>query len=117
MPSLLGLAAGERLDLAGALRTLVRGYDRLFGFSLPYVMSMLQALTDGSGHKGISHLHLEFTPPTAPPTSSSTSPAPSWAPAPSSTTSPRRTPPLASGPPSLRPDDGQAVDEGDPGDV
>ena len=61
-PSLLDLAGAERVELAGLLRTVVRGYDRLFGFPLPYVMSMLQAPTDGAGHEPVSHLRLEFTP-------------------------------------------------------
>ncbi len=60
--SLVDLSADDRLALARTLRTVVRGYDNLFGFPLPYVMSMLQAPTDGSGHEALSHLHLEFTP-------------------------------------------------------
>jgi UDPglucose--hexose-1-phosphate uridylyltransferase len=62
VPSLLDLDGAERLELAGLLRTLVRGYDRLFGFPLPYVRAMHQAPTDGGGHEPVSHLHLEFTP-------------------------------------------------------
>jgi len=62
LPSLLDLSADDRTALAATLRTVVRGYDSLFGFPLPYVMSMLQAPTDGGGHDAVSHLHLEFTP-------------------------------------------------------
>ncbi|MGH9265310.1 MAG: galactose-1-phosphate uridylyltransferase [Acidimicrobiales bacterium] len=60
--SLLDLTDPERRALAGMLRTVIRGYDRLFGFPLPYVMSMHQAPTDGGEHQHISHFHIEFTP-------------------------------------------------------
>ena len=39
------------------------GYDALFGFSLPYMMVMHQAPTDGGEHAGIAHFHIEFYPP------------------------------------------------------
>jgi UDPglucose--hexose-1-phosphate uridylyltransferase len=61
-PHLLDLTAAERLDLAAVLGTLLRGYDALFGFPLPYVMSMHQAPTDGGVHDAVSHFHIEFTP-------------------------------------------------------
>ncbi|HUR23208.1 MAG TPA: galactose-1-phosphate uridylyltransferase [Acidimicrobiales bacterium] len=61
-PSLLDLSDPERLALAEVLRTVVRAYDRLFGFALPYVMSMHQAPTDDGEHQHISHFHIEFTP-------------------------------------------------------
>lgn len=60
--SLLDLTALERLDLAEVLSDVIRGYDRLFGFPLPYVMSMHQAPTDGGEHALVSHFHIEFTP-------------------------------------------------------
>jgi UDPglucose--hexose-1-phosphate uridylyltransferase len=60
--SLLDLSDPERLALADVLRTVVRAYDRLFGFPLPYVMSMHQAPTDDGEHQHISHFHIEFTP-------------------------------------------------------
>jgi UDPglucose--hexose-1-phosphate uridylyltransferase len=44
------------------VRTVVRAYDGLFGFALPYVMSMHQAPTDDGEHQHISHFHIEFTP-------------------------------------------------------
>jgi UDPglucose--hexose-1-phosphate uridylyltransferase len=44
------------------LQEVLRGYDRLFGFPLPYVMSMHQAPTDDGEHQHISHFHIEFTP-------------------------------------------------------
>ncbi len=61
-PSLLELTDAERLALAGLIRQVVGGYDRLFGFPLPYVMSMHQAPTDGGDHRHLSHFHIEFTP-------------------------------------------------------
>lgn len=61
-PSLLDLSDPERLALADVLRTVVQAYDRLFGFALPYVMSMHQAPTDDGEHQHISHVHIEFTP-------------------------------------------------------
>ena len=41
---------------------MIRVYDGLFGFPLPYVMSMHQAPTDDGEHQHISHFHIEFTP-------------------------------------------------------
>ncbi|MGI8806540.1 MAG: galactose-1-phosphate uridylyltransferase [Acidimicrobiales bacterium] len=60
--SLLDLTDPERLALSEVLKTVVRGYDRLFGFPLPYVMSMHQAPTDDGEHQHVSHFHIEFTP-------------------------------------------------------
>ena len=60
--SLLDLTDPERLALAEVIRSVLRGYDRLFGFPLPYVMSMHQAPTDDGEHQHVSHLHIEFTP-------------------------------------------------------
>ena len=60
--SLLDLTDPERLALAQVLQEVLRGYDRLFGFPLPYVMSMHQAPTDDGEHQHISHFHIEFTP-------------------------------------------------------
>jgi UDPglucose--hexose-1-phosphate uridylyltransferase len=56
------LDAGERRDLARLLGSLLRGYDRLFGFSLPYVMAVHQRPTDRADRDAY-HLHLEFYPP------------------------------------------------------
>jgi UDPglucose--hexose-1-phosphate uridylyltransferase len=61
-PSLLDLTDPERTALAELLRTVLRGYDRLFGFPLPYVMSMHQAPTDEGRFQPVSHFHMEFTP-------------------------------------------------------
>jgi UDPglucose--hexose-1-phosphate uridylyltransferase len=60
--SLLDLDTGMRRDLAALLRDIVRAYDALFGFVLPYVMAMHQAPTDGGDWAGVAHLHLELTP-------------------------------------------------------
>ena len=61
-PSLLDLTDPERHSLAELLHRVVLGYDALFGFPLPYVMSMHQAPTDDGPWLEISHLHLELTP-------------------------------------------------------
>ena len=62
--SLLDLTDVERDALADLLEQVIRGYDALYGFSMPYVMSMHQAPTDGSGSwLPVSHFHIEFTPP------------------------------------------------------
>ena len=45
------------------LKRLLVGYDRLFGFSLPYMMVMHQAPTDGGDYEGVAHFHIEFYPP------------------------------------------------------
>ena len=62
-PSIADLDAGERRDLAATLKKLLVGYDNLFGFSLPYMMVMHQAPTDGGDHEGVAHFHVEFYPP------------------------------------------------------
>ncbi|HEU4847247.1 MAG TPA: galactose-1-phosphate uridylyltransferase [Rubrobacteraceae bacterium] len=63
VPSIAGLSAEERRDLARVLKRLLVGYDRLFGFSLPYMMVMHQAPTDGGDYEGVAHFHIEFYPP------------------------------------------------------
>ena len=60
--SLLDLTDPERDDLAQLLEAVLHGFDALFGFPLPYVMSMHQAPTDDGPWQEVSHLHLEFTP-------------------------------------------------------
>jgi UDPglucose--hexose-1-phosphate uridylyltransferase len=62
-PSIADLGAEERRDLARILKRLLVGYDRLFGFSLPYMMVMHQAPTDGADYEGVAHFHIEFYPP------------------------------------------------------
>ena len=56
------LGQAQVADLAFALRSLVRAYDALFGFPLPYVMAIHQRPTDGGPHDSY-HLHFEFYPP------------------------------------------------------
>jgi UDPglucose--hexose-1-phosphate uridylyltransferase len=59
---LTDLDAGEVADLARVLRAVLRTYDALFGFPLPYVMAVHQRPTDGGDHPA-HHLHFEFYPP------------------------------------------------------
>jgi len=63
VPSIAGLNESERRDLVHALKRLLIGYDALFGDSLPYVMVMHQAPTDGGEYGGVAHFHVEFYPP------------------------------------------------------
>jgi UDPglucose--hexose-1-phosphate uridylyltransferase len=63
VPSIAVLDEQERRDLAHTLKRLLMGYDSLFGFSLPYVMVMHQAPTDGGEYGNVAHLHVEFYPP------------------------------------------------------
>jgi len=62
-PSFAALTDDERMALAELLQPVLRGYDRLFEFPLPYVMSVHQAPTSGDENLSISHLQFEFTPP------------------------------------------------------
>jgi UDPglucose--hexose-1-phosphate uridylyltransferase len=62
-PSIADLSGEERRDMARALKRLLVGYDRLFGFSLPYMMVTHQAPTDGEDYEGVAHFHVEFYPP------------------------------------------------------
>ncbi len=61
-PSLLDLTDSERDGLARLLRTVQAKYDGLWGFPMPYTMSMHQRATDGIDRPG-DHLHIEFMPP------------------------------------------------------
>jgi UDPglucose--hexose-1-phosphate uridylyltransferase len=63
VPSIAGLEGAEKNDLARAFKRLLSGYDALFGFSLPYVMAMHQAPTDGEDYESVAHFHVEFYPP------------------------------------------------------
>ncbi len=55
------LEVAEVDDLARLLATVVRKYDALFGFTLPYIMAIHQAPTDRLSDEW--HLHFEFYPP------------------------------------------------------
>ena len=59
--SLGALDAGNEWDLARILKLVMVKYDALFGFSLPYIMSIHQAPTGGE-YKGEGHLRFEFYP-------------------------------------------------------
>jgi UDPglucose--hexose-1-phosphate uridylyltransferase len=63
VPSIADLNGEERWDMAQVLKPLLVGYDRLFGFSLPYMMVMHQAPTDGKDYERVAHFHVEFYPP------------------------------------------------------
>jgi len=52
----------EQDDLAKALSILLKKYDGLWGFSMPYMMVMHQKPTDGKDWPGC-HFHIEFYPP------------------------------------------------------
>ena len=60
--SLVDLTPAERLDHAAVLHAVLQAYDRLHGFSLPYVLSVHQTPTDGGDWEKLAHLHLELTP-------------------------------------------------------
>ncbi len=62
LASLDGFDQADRRALAQLLKRVTVGYDRLFGFSLPYMMVMHQNPTDGRDHPG-AHFHIEFYPP------------------------------------------------------
>lgn len=56
------LTDAEAWSLASALKAVTSGYDKLFDFSMPYIMVLHQAPTDGQEH-AYAHLHLELYPP------------------------------------------------------
>jgi UDPglucose--hexose-1-phosphate uridylyltransferase len=60
--SLAELTRVERRELAALLKLLLTKYDNLWGFPMPFVMSMHQRPTDGGRYPGC-HFHIEFTPP------------------------------------------------------
>jgi UDPglucose--hexose-1-phosphate uridylyltransferase len=60
--SLLDLTDPERASLAEILESVLRAYDALFGFPLPYVMSVHQSPTDDGRNAPISHFQIEFAP-------------------------------------------------------
>ena len=60
--SLLEFNEEEQRSLARILTLVISKYDNLFGFSLPYMMIMHQAPTDGQENNH-AHFHIEFYPP------------------------------------------------------
>ena len=61
-PTMLTLSDRERRSLAELLKIVMTKYDNLWGFSMPYMMCMFQAPTDGAEHDYF-HYHIEFYPP------------------------------------------------------
>ncbi len=57
------LTAWERASLARILKQVLSGFDKLFDFSLPYIMAMHQAPHDGEDYSGLYAFHIEFYPP------------------------------------------------------
>lgn len=60
--SLAELSDSQAWSMARVLKQVLVGYDNLFGFSMPYILAMLQAPTDGGEHP-YAHLHIELYPP------------------------------------------------------
>jgi len=60
--SIADLNSTEQRHLAAALKALLEAYDRLFGFSFPYMMVMHQKPTDRELYN-YYHFHIEFYPP------------------------------------------------------
>lgn len=60
--SICELKDGEINSLSKTIKELINGYNKLFGFRMPYVMGMHQRPTDGREH-GYYHFHIEFYPP------------------------------------------------------
>ena len=55
--SLATMSAGERRDLAAALKSLLVRYDNLWQMSFPYVLTLHQAPTDGADYTRLSLPH------------------------------------------------------------
>jgi len=62
IPSFNEFTEKEEIDLAAILKTILMKFDNLFGFIFPYIMSIHQQPTNGTG-KEYSHFHIEFYPP------------------------------------------------------
>lgn len=62
LPSLSAFGPEDDRDFAQLLATVLRKYDNLWGISMPYMMVMQQAPTDGVVRPG-SHFRVEFYPP------------------------------------------------------
>ena len=60
--TMLTFSKKERRDLAGILKAILLKYDNLWGISMPYMMIMHQAPTDGRNYDHY-HYHIEFHPP------------------------------------------------------
>lgn len=66
-PDLGALAGRALVGFAQALLAIARGYDALWGFSMPYIMQLHQRPTDGGAYPGAA-LRAVFTPPLRTPT-------------------------------------------------
>ena len=60
--SLATMSAGERGDLAAALKSLLVRYDNLWQQSFPYVLTLHQSPTDDGDYSGF-HFHIQVHPP------------------------------------------------------
>ncbi len=60
--SIAGLSGDELRDLAAAVQEVLVRLDNLWNQSMPYVMALHQAPTDGSDYSGF-HFHIELHPP------------------------------------------------------
>ncbi|MCE5199357.1 MAG: galactose-1-phosphate uridylyltransferase [Armatimonadota bacterium] len=60
--SMLQFDEAEKADLANILKVVLLKYDNMWGISLPYMMVMHQAPTDGLDYDHY-HFHIEFHPP------------------------------------------------------
>ena len=60
--SLATMSDAELTDFAAALKELLVRYDNLWQMSLPYVLTLHQAPTDGGDYRGF-HFHIECHPP------------------------------------------------------
>jgi UDPglucose--hexose-1-phosphate uridylyltransferase len=61
-PSIAGLSATEKEDLAAVLKTVLVKFDNLWQMPFPYVMPLHQAPTNGGNYDAF-HFHIEFHPP------------------------------------------------------
>jgi UDPglucose--hexose-1-phosphate uridylyltransferase len=62
LPSMAEFADNDVDALASLLHIVLKKYDNLWGFSMPYMMVMHQKPTDGKTYPG-AHFHIEFYPP------------------------------------------------------
>lgn len=61
-PSMSQFSEAQEKDLAKILKIVLEKFDKLWGFSFPYMMVMHQKPTDGKEYPG-AHFHIEFYPP------------------------------------------------------
>jgi UDPglucose--hexose-1-phosphate uridylyltransferase len=62
VPSIADLEPAEQWDLAHVLKQVLISYDALWNFSLPFMMVMFQAPTNGDNYEGVAHFRIEFYP-------------------------------------------------------